>query len=105
MTMIQKRSAVIYLAMAGLAVTMVQPAAAAIKCSNGFQLVDGAMLSTPYCRDNFVAAVARQYGLDAPDAKVRNNPNFKRHVCRFIGQDIRIKEACEEVEPSSRGHF
>jgi len=103
--MIQKRSAVIYLAMAGLAVTTVQPAAAAIKCSNGFQLVDGAMLSTPYCRDNFVAAVARQYGLDAPDAKVRNNPNFKRHVCRFIGQDIRIKEACEEVEPSSRGHF
>lgn len=105
MTMIQKRSAAIYLAMAGLAVTMVQPAAAAIKCSNGFQLVDGAMLSTPYCRDNLVAAVAREYGVDAPDAKVRNNPNFKRHVCRLIGQDIRIKEACEEVEPSSRGLF
>jgi hypothetical protein len=105
MTMIQKRSAAIYLAMAGLAVTMVQPAAAAIKCSNGYQLVDGAMLSTPYCRDNLVAAVARQYGLDAPDAKVRNNPNFKRHVCRFIGQDIRVKEACDEVEPSTRGRF
>jgi hypothetical protein len=105
MTMTQKRSAAIYLATAGLAVTIVQPAAAAIKCSNGYQLVDGAMLSTPYCRDNLVAAVARQYGFNAPDAQVRNNPNFKRYVCRFVGQDIRIKEACEEVNPSGRSPF
>ncbi|AGK58778.1 hypothetical protein HYPDE_35533 [Hyphomicrobium denitrificans 1NES1] len=103
--MAKKHSAAISLAAAGLAVTMVQPASAAIKCSNGFQLVDGAMLSTPYCRDNLVAAVARQYGFNAPDAKVRNNPNFKRHVCRFVGQDIRIKEACDEVNPNGRGRF
>ena len=103
--MTQKRSAAIYLATAGLAVTMVQPAAATIKCLNGYQVVDGAMLSTPYCRDNLVAAVARQYGVNAPDAKIRNNPNFKRHVCRLVGQDIRIKEACEEVNPSGRSLF
>lgn len=103
--MAKERSAALALAVAGLAVTMAQPAEAKIKCVEGYQLVGGAMLSTPYCRDNYVAAVARQYGLDAPDAKVRNNPNFKREICRWIGQDIRIKDSCEEVEPSSRGRF
>jgi hypothetical protein len=52
-----------------------------------------------------VAAVARKYGFDAPDAKVRNNPNFKREICRWIGHDIRVKDACEEIEPSGRGRF
>lgn len=99
------RSRAIYLAAAGLTVTMVQSAEARIKCSDGFQDVGGRMLSTPYCRDNLVAAVARQYGFDAPDAKVRNNPNFKRRICRFVGQDIRIKEACDEVNPNGRGRF
>lgn len=103
--MAKKRLGAMSLAAAGLAVTMAQPASARIECSNGFQRVDGAMLSTPYCRDNLVAAVAREYGVDAPDAKIRNNPNFKRHVCRLIGQDIRIKESCDEVNPTGRGRF
>ena len=103
--MAKKRLGAMSLAAAGLAVTMAQPASARIECSNGFQRVDGAMLSTPYCRDNLVAAGAREYGVDAPDAKIRNNPNFKRHVCRLIGQDIRIKESCDEVNPTGRGRF
>lgn len=103
--MAKKYSAALALLAAGIAVTISQSADAKIKCTDGYQLVDGAMLSTPYCRDNYVAAVARQYGLSAPDAKVRNNPNFKREICRWIGHDIRVKESCEEVEPTSRGHF
>lgn len=103
--MTQRPCTAICLAIAGVAVTMVQPASATIKCSNGYQFVDGAMLSTPYCRDKLVAAVARQYGFRAPDASVLYNPNFKRHICRLVGQDIRIKEACDEVNPSGRGRF
>jgi hypothetical protein len=103
--MAKKRLGALFMAAAGAVVTLVQPASATIKCSNGFQRVGGALLSTPYCRDNLVAAVAREYGIDAPDVRVRNNPNFKRHVCRFVGQDIRIKEACDEVNPNGRGRF
>lgn len=103
--MAKEHSAALALLAAGMAVTMAQPAEAKIKCSEGYQLVNGAMLSTPYCRDNYVAAVARQYGMNAPDAKIRNNPNFKREICRWIGHDIRVKDSCEEVEPSGRSRF
>ena len=103
--MTKRYQATIYLLTACAAVTIAQTASASIKCSNGFQVVDGNLLSTPYCQDLLVAQVARQYGVNASAAKIRNNPNYKRHVCRLIGQDIRIKESCEEVEPNSRGHF
>jgi hypothetical protein len=103
--MVQRRSAIIYLAAASAAVINVQPAAAKIACSNGFQIVQGSPLATPYCQDELVAQVARQYGVRASAAHIRNNPNFKRHVCRLVGQDIRIKGSCEEVNPTGRGRF
>ena len=81
------------------------PAEARIACSNGFQMVQGAWLATPYCQDDLVAAVAHQYGMKASAEGIRNNPNFKREVCRLIGQDIRVKETCDEVNPSERGRF
>jgi hypothetical protein len=31
---------------------------------------------------------------------------FKQHLCRFIGQDIRVKETCSEVTPvPGRGFY
>ena len=69
-------------------------------CANGFQQVQGSWLSTPYCQDQLVAEVARQYGMNAPVKAIRSNPNFKRDVCRLIGQDIRVKENCDEANPS-----
>src|SRR5215471_8596448 len=96
----QKLSAAIYLVAACAAVTCTQSASAKIKCTpDGYQVVNGALLATPYCQDQYVATVAREYGVDAPADKIRNNPNYKRQVCRLIGQDIRIKETCEQVNP------
>jgi hypothetical protein len=80
-------------------------AEAKIACNKGFQLVQGSWLSTPYCRDAYVADVARTYGFSATAEEVRNNPMFKQRLCRFIGQDIRIKEACDEVNPGARSWF
>ncbi|MGQ0456206.1 MAG: hypothetical protein ACT4OU_03990 [Hyphomicrobium sp.] len=80
------------------AVAMTQaapPALAKIKCSpDGFQYVQGNWLSTPYCQDGLVGKVARQYGIRVSDAEIRWNPNRKADVCRFIGRDIRVREAC-----------
>src|SRR5690242_10114771 len=49
-------------------------------------------LATPYCQDELVAEVAREYGMKASVQAIRSNPNFKREVCRLIGQDIRVKK-------------
>ena len=67
--------------------------------------VQGSWLATPYCQDDLVAKVARQYGITASAAAIRNNPNYKRHVCRFVGQDIRIKNSCDLVSPHGRVPF
>jgi hypothetical protein len=80
-------------------------AEAKIECNKGFQMVQGSWLSTPYCRDGYVAEVANTYGFSASASQVRNDPLFKQRICRFIGQDIRIKEACDEVNPGVRSVF
>lgn len=70
------------------------PANAAIRCNEDFQVVQGNEISTPYCRDNFLAQVARGYGIRVSNVEIRNNPGRKGEVCRQIGHDIRVQSAC-----------
>ena len=77
--------------------------AQAIRCNGNFQVVNGQEISTPYCRDNALAAVARAYGFNVSDATVRNNPARKQEICRWIGSDIRTRPACDEVFPDGDG--
>ena len=79
------------------------PAEARIVCKNGFQAVGGDLIATPYCQDALLAQVAREYGMSASPARVRNNPNYKREVCRFVGSDIRGYEHCMQEIPGFRG--
>jgi hypothetical protein len=76
--------------------------AAAIECRDGYQLVAGGQISTPYCRDRQLAEVARAYGMRVSFAEIRSNPNAKKDVCRFIGRDIRVATTCLEVGGSGR---
>ncbi len=78
------------------------PSASAIECKEDYQIVEGQPISTPYCRDNNLAAVARKYGFKVSDGAIRNNPSRKQEVCRDIGSDIRVQSACEEVLPGPR---
>ena len=84
--------------------TIAAPAEAKLECRNDYQLVQGNLISTPYCADNYVAKVAREYGMRVTDAEIRNNPNTKREVCRFIGHDIRVSEHCNEPIRGRRGY-
>jgi len=78
----------------------------AIECKDGYQRVRGDQLATPYCQDAYLAEVASTYGMKASAAKIRDNPNFKREVCRFIGHDIRVQSNCQQELPSGRsGRF
>jgi len=70
-------------------------AQAGIVCREGYQTVDGHEISTPYCNDNYVAEVARAYGIKVTDEAVRNNPARKDEICRWIGHDIRIMHYCD----------
>ena len=81
------------------------PADAAIKCVRGFQVVNGSHIATPYCQDALVAKVAREHGMKVSAAKIRNNPNYKRNVCQFVGRDIRIYQACIDANSVGRRAF
>lgn len=72
--------------------------ASAIECRGSYQLVNGAEISTPYCRDTYLAKVA---GVSAQ--KVRQNPNFKEEVCRRVGHDNRVREACNNQDNDTSG--
>ncbi len=69
--------------------------ALAIDCRGPYQRSGGQEFSTPYCEDNYLAAVARSYGSRVSNAEIRNNPNTKREVCRFIGHDTRVQHICQ----------
>jgi hypothetical protein len=75
---------------------------AGILCRDGYQVVAGREISTPYCNDNYVASIARKHGVKVTDAEVRNNPARKSEVCRFVGNDIEIQHYCDDPD-SKRG--
>ncbi len=68
--------------------------AAAITCQNGTQKVQGSWIATPYCQDLYLAQVARESGFPASVEKIRNNPNYKKELCRSVFSDIRVTDTC-----------
>jgi hypothetical protein len=77
-----------------IAAAAVTSPAAAINCRNGTQLVQGNWIATPYCQDQHLAQVAAQYGFKASAARIRNNPNYKKELCRYVFNDIRVQDTC-----------
>jgi hypothetical protein len=77
-----------------LAAAVAAGPAAAITCHNGSQQVQGNWIATPYCQDLYLAQVARERGYPASVEKIRNNPNFKKELCRGVFTDIRVTDTC-----------
>jgi hypothetical protein len=93
-------------ALAASAVAMVSGGAQArIQCDGQYQIVQGNAIATPYCQDNYLAQVARGYGMKVSMADVRI-PSKKQEVCQFIGHDARLSSICSgwRVDPNS-GRF
>lgn len=76
-----------------LAAALGEPALA-IDCEDEFQRIRGRLVSTPWCQDNYLATVAREYGMRVSVERIRNNPNYKKDICRFIFNDIRVRSIC-----------
>ena len=66
----------------------------AIKCKDEYQVTLRGLVATPYCEANYLARVARSYGIRVSSRSLRWNTNKKREVCYFIGHDIRAQEIC-----------
>ena len=77
-----------------LIATLASPTAFAIKCENGYQRVQGNLIATPYCQDQLLAEVATSRGFKTSAAAIRNNPNHKKEICRFMFNDIRVQQTC-----------
>ena len=69
-------------------------ASAKIGCRDSFQVVSGQLIATPYCEDEYLAKVAREYGMRVSASAVRNSPSVKGQVCHTIGHDPRAQSAC-----------
>jgi hypothetical protein len=80
-------------------------AEAKIQCRDGYQIVQGNLLATPYCQEEQLARVARGYGMRVSFAEIRNNPNTKRHVCSIVGRDIRVQQTCIDAGITGRRGF
>jgi hypothetical protein len=94
--MISRKTPLLRLGLVTLVVVFGTPAHA-IKCVRGLQSVNGQLISTPFCQDTYLAEVAREYGLKASAAEIRNNPNFKKEICRTVFTDIRVQTTCEQA--------
>lgn len=82
---------------------LVPMSASAITCKGEYQVVQGQLLATPYCQDNYLAKIAQQYGTRVSGREIRNNPNKKAEVCRFMGHDSRVSHICLPYRDDSPG--
>jgi hypothetical protein len=72
---------------------------AKILCDGPYQLSGGHSIPTPYCEDNYLAAVARSYGHGVSGSEIRYNYNAKKRVCQWIGHDTRVSQICIGARP------
>ena len=71
--------------------------ASAIGCDGNFQIQkDGNRIATPFCEDGYLAIVAGEYGVRVSAHEIRYNPSEKERVCRFIGDDNRVRDTCSQ---------
>ncbi len=101
-TLIIALSAIGFLSVSAAAVLPVA-AQAAIVCKDGFQDSGGNWISTPYCNDAHLAQIARSRGSKVSDAEIRNNPNTKDEVCRFLSGDPNARDYCPDSDGPDRG--
>lgn len=87
-----------YVALAGAVLLVcgaISSADARIRCNGAYQIVRGqGEVATPYCQDEYLAQVARGYGIRVSGAAIRRSTSRKERVCRAIGHDGRVFDIC-----------
>jgi hypothetical protein len=78
-----------------------QPASAGIECRGNFQVSEYGLINTPYCEDDYLAKVAREYGMNVSASAIRRNPGVKARACRLAGRDNRVRDTCRQYLPEN----
>lgn len=86
--------ATLALATASIAAITAAPASAMMMCEGPYQIVEGRSLATPFCEDNYLAKVARKYGMRVSGKQIRWNASLKSDACRLAGHDNRVSSIC-----------
>jgi hypothetical protein len=74
-----------------------QSAQARPHCDGDFQFVRGSWVSSPYCRAEQIASVAREMGIRASAETLLEHPARAEELCRILRADIRVQPACEQI--------
>ncbi|MFM1814087.1 MAG: hypothetical protein RLZ98_782 [Pseudomonadota bacterium] len=82
------------IALAPITVAFSAPAEARISCSGPWQIVDGRHIASPFCGDEHLAKVARQYGMHVSGRALRRSFAMKQETCQLVGHDNRVREIC-----------
>ena len=98
-----RKRIVIAAAFAGAAFAAAAGPAFAITCDGNFQVQrSGHRIVAPYCQDANLARVAREYGARVNPDLIRWNPSEKERLCRFMGDDNRVRDTCAPYRDDSR---
>ena len=84
-----KRILLLYLAFAVGFLSSGTTSNAAPKCKDGFQLVAGKWIGTPYCGDKLLAQLSG-YSFKT----IRNDPSARFSACQMYGRDPLIASIC-----------
>lgn len=77
--------------------------ARAIECEGNFQVQkNGNRIATPYCQDDYLAIIARKYGMRISGKGIRQDDSEKQRACRLVGGDNRVRDACSQYHPFKR---
>ncbi len=80
-----------------MSISVAEQAEARIKCNGAYQVVRGhGEIATPYCEDQYLARVARSYGVRVSASAIRRSVSRKQEICRHIGHDHRISQICHQ---------
>lgn len=70
------------------------PSEARIRCESGYQIVGNRHIASPFCADEYLAQVAKRYGVRVSAASLRRSFEKKSEICRLVGQDNRVRDIC-----------
>jgi len=75
----------------------------AIECEGNFQVQkNGNQIATPYCQDDYLAIVAREYGMRVTGKDIRQGHDERQRACNLAGEDNRVRDACSQYRQFRR---
>jgi hypothetical protein len=65
-------------------------AEAAIECRDEYQVLDGQLMSTPYCNDVHLTNLANKQGANVTLDAIRRDPGTRDAACRLVGTGLDV---------------